>query len=176
MLELESGENNDKRRFGDSGEGDTGLGNGVHPKHTSKANSLKTTLNYTAGNQIGPEIICVNAGSCIAIQTTVPSTRLVGICPDDFASAVMITDHIDVAGTMSFLGHESETAPNLITSLRDAVASVPRSLLSDVLPELSVPDAWLAPCQPVAATQSSTTIAAVALAWSAILPTPKYLC
>jgi len=77
---------------------------------------------------------------------TEPLSRLeVSIHPDDFASAVTTTSHIVDGDNMSFLGHDSEVTSDLVTLMIDAVGGELRSLLADMLPTRSAPEAVPAP-------------------------------
>jgi hypothetical protein len=98
----------------------------------------------------------------------------IGIHPNDFTSVATISNHVVDGDKMNFVDHGSETASDLVALIREAVSETPPSLLSDMLPTVSTPEAVSAPHFRSAAASAPATIAAFPLVDSATPAPAKY--
>jgi hypothetical protein len=102
-------------------------------------------------------------------------TRLdVSSHPDDLGSVATVSNIIVDGGNMRFIGHDSEATADLVTLMLEAVSGELRSLLSEMLPTMSAPEAVPAPHFRSAAAPSPTTISAFPLVHSDTPRTSKH--
>jgi hypothetical protein len=103
------------------------------------------------------------------IQTEGPTGLDAAFGPDGF-NAVILTDIIIGGGKMNFVDRGTETAPELVTLIRDAVHGTPPSLLSGMLPAVFAAEAVLVRPFRSAALALSTTVGGLSPACTASLP------
>jgi hypothetical protein len=106
----------------------------------------------------------MNSGS---FSSGVDDAITIGIHPNDFTSVATISNHVVNSGKMSFVDHGTETTSELVALIREAVSGTPSSLLSDMLPTVSTPEAVPAPHFRSAAASAPAIIAAFSLVESA---------